>query len=301
MNNQNNEKLNKLLDMFSSKLTLLSNYGLELMKQLAQTGPLKTEHIPIVLSLRHSMELLEGISILIKNNLADPSLFLLRGIFESVIQTSYILDKDTCKRGTAFMYYDLLNNIEWHENIDVTTQKGRSFLSLLEKDIYTRSMKLNKPEDYNEKLASLKKQRKNSTYSEVHAEYEKQKLHGKRVNKWFSLFNGPKNIEQVATNVGLGGTYQIFYRQLSEAVHGTGIIRGKVFSDAGKGSILDIKAPYNIQYVVSTSISLSGHLFLKIIDSMCPEKRPEYRDFYIREIREISLRVSKQDYIKINM
>ena len=300
MNNQGNKDLDNLLSMFSSKLSLLSNYGLELLKQITQVVPLKTEYIPIVLSLRHTMELLEGISALIKNQLADPSLLLLRGMFESIIQTSYILDKDTEKRGVTFMYFDLLNNIDWHEKIDASSQKGKAFLSSMKNDIYTGSMEFNKPADFDANLAFLKKNRKLPHYSEVHEEYEKRKLSGKKVKKWFSLFDGPQSIEQVAVNIGLGGTYQILYRRLSEPTHGTGIIRGKIFSDAGKGSILDIKGPQNIQFVVSISISLTGHLFLKIIDFMFPEKRREYTEFYIKEIREVALRLAKQDYIKIN-
>lgn len=300
MNDKKNDELEILLSMFSSKLSILSNYGIDLLKYIAQNEKAnKFGHTPIVLSLRHTMELLEGISILIKYQLADPSLLLLRGMFESVIQTLYILAKDMEQRGLTFMYYDLLSNIDWYDKLDNSTQKGKAFLSLMEKDIFLRSTKFNKPENFDEKRSSLKNIRKMTEYSKIHREYEKQNLGGKKVKHWYSLFDGPKNIEQVAINIGLGGTYQILYRQLSEAVHGVGIIRGKIISEDGKGAILDIRSPEKIQFVVSTSISIANQLILQIINIMCPEKINTFREFYTREIREVYLRVTKEEYIKI--
>jgi len=113
------------------------------------------------------------------------------------------------------------------------------------------------------------------------------------------MYGGHQNVEQVAADVGLGGTYQIFYRHLSQSVHGVGIVRGKIVAERGKGAILDIKAPDNIQYVVSTSISVSFLLLKKIIEVMCPEKGQEFTEFYVREIRDVYLRASENKYIKI--
>jgi len=93
--NDQEDKLNELLSMFSSRLSLLSKNGLAILIHLSQAGPIKSEHIPILLSLRHTMELLEGVSALIRNQLADPALLLLRGLFESVIQALFILAEDT--------------------------------------------------------------------------------------------------------------------------------------------------------------------------------------------------------------
>jgi hypothetical protein len=299
MNDQKDDSLDKLLSILSSRLSLLSNYGLAILKNLGQAGPMESEHIPVVLSLRHTMELLEGISILIRNQLADPALLLLRGMFESVIQTLFILAKNTKNRGLSFLYFDLLNNIGWHEKLDPSSQKGKEFMAWMKKDTYLNSIKFSKPPDFDVRLSTLISQKNIPEYSKVHAEYEKQKLSGKKVKNWFSLFSGYQSIEQVAADIGLGGTYQIFYRHLSESVHGIGIVRGKFLAEGGKGAIMDIRSPHNIQYVVSTSISVSFQLLKKIIEVMCPEKVQEFGDFYIREIREVYLRASEANYIEI--
>lgn len=301
MNNQEDDKLYKLLNMFSSKLSLFSNYGFEILKHIGQTGPIKTEHIPIVLSLRHTVELLEGISALTRNQLADPALLLLRGLFESVIQALFILAKDTKKRGISFMYFDLLNNIDWYEKLNPSSQKGKEFIAWMKKDIYLNPNNFSKPPDFDMKLSDLNSQKNIPEYLEIHEEYEKQKLSGKRVKKWFSLFSNCQSIEQVAANIGLGGTYQIFYRHLSESVHGVGIVRDKIKAEDGKGKIMDIKLPNNIQYVVSVSISVFYQLLTRIIEAMCPERTQEFKDFYIKEIREVYLNASESKYIEIKI
>lgn len=299
MNDQKDYKLDKLLSMFSSKLSLLSNNGLVILNHLGQAGPIKSEHIPIVHSLRHTTELLEGISVLIRNQLADPALLLLRGMFESVIQTLFILAEDTENRGISFMYFDLLNNIGWHEKLDPSSQKGKEYIAWMRKDIYLNSTKFDKPPDFDASLSDLISQKNITLYSKVHTEYEKQKLSGKKVKNWYSLFSRHQNIEQVAADIGLGGTYQIFYRHLSESVHGVGIYSGKILAKGGKGAISDIRMLNNIQYVVSISISLSILFLKKIIEVMCPEKVQEFTEFYIREIREVHLRASESKYIEI--
>ena len=235
MNDQEDDKLNKLLSMFSSRLSLLSNTGLAILDHLSQAETIKSEHIPIILSLRHTMELLEGISVLIRNQLADPALLLLRGMFESVVQTLFILAEDTENRGIAFLYFDLLNNIDLYEKLDPSSQKGKEFKAWMTKDVYLKSAKFDKPPDLDTSLSTLISQKTISEFSKVNAEYEKHKLNGKKVRNWFSLFGGHQSIEQVAADVGLGGTYQIFYRHLSESVHGTGIVRGKIVAKGGRG------------------------------------------------------------------
>ncbi|MFH1288981.1 MAG: DUF5677 domain-containing protein [bacterium] len=297
--NENN-KLDDLLNNFSSKLSILNQYGISLLSYIGQKGPLKTEYVPVVCSLRHTMELLEGIAVLIRNQLADPSMLLLRGVFESVIQTLFILDKDVEIRGRSFMYYDLLNQIDWIEKMDSSSQKGKELQAWIQKDIYLNGTNFSKPTDTDKHLSDLINQKGILDYAVIHAEYENQKANGRKIKNWFSLFNGPQNIEQVAADINLGGTYQIFYRHLSESVHGTGVVKGKIIAKNGKGVILDIKAPDNIQYVVSTSISVSIILLKKIIDSLCPEKDKEWTEFYINEIREVFLRATEGAYIKIN-
>jgi len=178
--NDQEDKLDELLSMFSSRLSLLSKNGLAILIHLSQAGPIKSEHIPILLSLRHTMELLEGISALIRNQLADPALLLLRGLFESVIQALYILAEDTENRGISFMYFDLLNNIDWHEKLDSSSQKGKEFRAWMTKDVYLKSIKFNRPLDFDTTLSALFSQKNISEYSKVHAEYEKQKLSGKK-------------------------------------------------------------------------------------------------------------------------
>lgn len=301
MNDQGNDKLYKLLNMFSTKLSLFGNFGFEILKHIGQKDSIKTEYIPIVLSLRHTVELLEGISVLMKNQLADPALLLLRGLFESVIQALFILAQDTEKRGLSFMHFDLLNNIDWHEKLDPSSQKGKEFIAWMKKDLYLNSTNFNKPPDFEAKLSNLIEQKNIPEYSEIHAEYEKQKSSGKRVKNWFSLFSNCRSIEQVAADIGLGGTYQIFYRHLSESVHGVGIVRDKIIAKNGKGKILDIKLPNNIQYVVSISISVFYQLLARIIEVMCPDMTQKFKEFYKKEIREVYLNASESKYIEIKI
>jgi hypothetical protein len=292
-------KLKALLNHFHSKLEQLNQYGMEFITKISKLGSLNTEDVPIILSIRHEMELIDAIGVLIKNNLADPCLLLVRGLFESILQVMYILDNDSEKRGKAFMYFDLLKNIEWHEKLDKSTNKSKEFFAKIEKDKLLRKTVLNTPPDLDKRISLLRGQCKQSSFIETHREYEKQREKGKNIKHWYSIYNGPKNIEQLAQHLKYDGLYNIFYRQSSEAVHGISIVRNKIAAQNGKGFILSTRLPNNIEFIVSITISLWAMVMGEIIVKKYPKMQKEFMDFYIKEIRNIAIKVSNNKFIKI--
>jgi len=292
-------KLEALLGMFSGKISTLSKFGLNLLVEVSEGKSLKTEHIPVVMSLRHSMELLEGIGTLLRENLADPAMLLLRGLMESVLQVVFILEKETEQRGKAFMYFDVLNRIANAEKIDKTTDRGKEFAGWIAKDKNLKNTVFTMPANLQVELDELRGQKLISDFKQVHKEYENKKSQGIKIKNWFAMFGGPKTIEQLAQQVGYAGVYQILYRHLSESVHGVGVVSGKIESENGKGSIRDIKSPDHIEYVFSMSIFFGITLIQNITEILASHRKQAFVDLYVQELREAFQRSSGNQYIDI--
>jgi hypothetical protein len=128
--NIENSEIQEILNQYSSALEELVNFASQVAKWC--TGKIHggEELAPLHLSFRHIFELIDAISMLVKNSIIEPCKNLLRSVFESVLAVRYILEKDTDIRGTDFM------TCCWHHEIN-ELRKGNpdDNISLLSKII----------------------------------------------------------------------------------------------------------------------------------------------------------------------
>jgi hypothetical protein len=287
-----------LLNQFRSCLDNLNQYGLQLIKKYTENTSIKTGDIPIYMSLRHQMEIIDAIGVLISKGLADPCLTLLRSLFESFLQVEYILENDSEQRGRSFIYFEKLKEIEWFEKLDISTHKGKDFIAKINNDKILTRDGFQKPPGSDQILSDLRAQLKTSEFLKIHTEFEKQRK-SQKIKHWYSMFNGPQTLDQLAWVLKLSGTYEILYRHLSESAHSTGIIKGKIVAKDGKGFMLGTRQADNIQFVFSITISLSCFMITRIIENKFPQARNEFKDFYTREIQDLFQKISHEELIKI--
>ena len=93
----------EILDEYSSVLEELVNFASHVAKWCTEKIHGGDELAPVMLSFRHIIELIDAISVLIKSACIEPCKILLRAVLESVLNVNYIFEKDTEKRGMAFM------------------------------------------------------------------------------------------------------------------------------------------------------------------------------------------------------
>lgn len=138
-------------------------------------------------------------------------------------------------------------------------------------------------------------------YSQSEKEYQSLKKKRKKDPKWwFSLHNGPENIEKLAFKLNRPAQYHTLYRQWSSTAHGTDIIRKKVSVDeSGRVFIHQIRLPNDAQFITLLTISFASTVIRKFINHFIPEKRNEVKKWYIEEIQDINLALSKKEFIKV--
>jgi hypothetical protein len=114
---------------------------------------------------------------------------------------------------------------------------------------------------------------------------------------WYSLFDGPTNIEKLADRLGYNAYYEILYRNLSSSTHGTAIIQGKVTRNENKGiDIFQIRLSSGAKNATSFCITLITSLFKTYIIKRVPSRKGEF-DTWIKTILPIINELGTSDPI----
>jgi hypothetical protein len=235
------------------------------------------------------MELIDSIAILIRNSSIDPCKSLLRTSLETFFYLDFLLDNEQEKRAMCFLVWNAHRNIKLYKKLDGESELFKEMKSKYEKDRYLKNIEpLVYKEIVDPALENSERLLELPSYQPVNSEYLRTKKLRKNPN-WYSLYDGPKDIEMLANKSQFAVLYEILYRSWSQSVHGTDIIQGKVSKNtSGLGEILQIRFPAEAQTITQYCFNLSIPIFQKFIEKRIPEKNDEFKKWYM-EIRKFTL------------
>ncbi len=285
-----NPELEKILNSFADGLDSIVDFGSQILKSDFENTLGKDEVLPIIMSLRHFLDLIDAISILIRKSSIDPAKLLLRGALETFLSLEYIFEKNTDQRCMAFMVFHIHHKIKLIEKYDINTESGKQFLAKFKHDRLLNDMKI--PEfkgDLDHKKNLLKLLNK-PEYKLAEEAYQNLLVTKKPFN-WFNLFNGPKNIIGLATHLKYIGLYELLYRKWSSSTHSMDIIDAKIIgNDDGSVSIYQLRMPTDAQSVIQWAISISLRTLDAYIKNRTPNKMEDYKVWHLT-IRDLYIRV----------
>jgi len=301
--NIENEEVTTALRQFSSTVDEIVNFGSHILKWCLDAATGGDENLPLFLSLRHILELIDSISINIRESSVFPCKLLLRGVLESYFGATYMLEdkSKTKKRAMAFMICYVNRRLNIYKKLIPSTDANKNFIKKIEDDRLVGKAKIgNPPKILNSLIANLDGLLKKPSYKRANDEFQRFKKSGRRDPYWYSLYDGPKNLEELANHLKLSGLYHVLYRHWSEAVHGTDIIEGKIFRDiSGQGGIIQLRLPGDAQVITSLTLSIACDLFKLYVQYFVPETLPDYTTWYMQEIRDINLRLIGSPIIQV--
>jgi hypothetical protein len=291
--------LMNLLSKFSSVIDDAVNFGTNLLKWDAERKLKGDENLLPLLFLRNILELADSISILIKNSSIEACKPLLRSLIENTFGLEYLLEKKTKERALSFIVWQTHKNIKLHEKQDSSTPKGKHFKKELEKDKLLKDA----TEFFDKPL--LKEAIKNARdllalpkYALIEKEYTSA-ISTKRNLNWYSLFNGPENIEQLAKYLNRHAFYEIFYRSYSGDVHTTNVFQKKVVhNEDGTASIIQIRYPEEAQSITSNSLNIIFIANTIYYKARLPERKSDFNIWY-SELRIPFQELLANKFIKI--
>lgn len=296
-----NKDLKKLLCDFSEGLDSVVDFGSNVFKWDLDKNKGGDENIPITLSLRHFIDLIDGISILVKKASIDPAILLLRGGLEVYFGLDYLFKADTHNRSMAFMVWNFHKKLIFYDKFDPSSQQGQQFQASLNKDEFKPDFSPGSNSNLQDEKMKFETLLQQPSYADAEREYQKLIQSGEKNPTWFRLFNGPRNIEQLAFQLNKSVFYEFLYRQWSGPTHGTDIFEGKIFGNTqGSADIVQIRYPKDAQSVTSWAITLSIMVYKLYLEKRIPEKMVEFNNWYLT-IKDLYQRLSGRDpLIKIS-
>jgi hypothetical protein len=241
----------------------------------APTG--EEHHTPILLLVRHVIESLDGVAILVSKSGSHPCQPLLRSALEAELGVLYILEKDTKQHALAYQVAHAHKKIKVYDRFDPTTQAGKELRKLLIGDSLEGFFSALPFLNYPKMIANLQAMLAMPDFQPIEAEWQRVKaLNKKRDPEWYSLFGGPKNVRELAIHLHMTGMYEFLYRFWSESVH-AGMAMEAIGRKGGATVIRPVRHPEQLQSAVQHAAGLALDLSKRLIEVYAPVKWSQLR------------------------
>lgn len=276
------EYLIKIQNHCSSLLREIINYGTHYIHfdiNIKREG--KDNHIPTLI-FRNILELSDSISILIKESSIEPCKILLRSLLENILSLIYMLEENEKQNALCYMVVKTNKEIKNFNKFINEEQSSKQFKLQVEKDELNFKFDkfINHPDILKAKESKLKLLDK-PEFRPIQLEYIRtSKKPSNRDPKWYSLYDGPKNIYELAEKLNKTIRYEFFYRKFSDSVHGQDVFKGMVSAGKDQGQIIQIRNFKDTQKVTSDAVSLLLEIFNLYVLKRVPNKEKEFKVWY---------------------
>lgn len=244
------------------------NFGTHLLKWEIEKNLARKENVVYQTFFKNILENADGISILIKYSSVENTKLLFRVLIENILNLEYLLEKDSKNRAIAYIVCTLYKELNFFNKMDPQTDPGKEFRAKLKNDRVFKNISI----PFSERIKQgVEKNIEINEFESAKKEYQRTSKSRKNPN-WFSLYDGPKNIEQLAKHLNLYYLYEGFYRGYSENVHGSNVLKNNLVETENGiriGVMRENQFANNISLEVLDCLAFTYHNF---VQKRIPEK-----------------------------
>lgn len=265
------------LELISKVLEEFVNFGTKIIEWDIQQLTGEEELIVPLLFLRSYLDKVDAISILVKSSSIEPCKVLLRTSLETAFYLEYLLQTNTLDRSLAYLFWSRKRQNTLLQKFDSDSQHNKNYKATHSKDKLVKDTSEISLKNAKERLNLSNSILNSDKYKHIKTEYDSLKK-----PYWYSLFNGPANLEELARNLSLNTFYDLLYRIWSDATHGTDVFFGKVnFSTNKQLMISDIRDSKLVFKMTSNCLSICTIVFNTYIAKKLPNKKNEFDSWLI--------------------
>lgn len=245
----------------------------------------ENEDLATIALYRHILEMTDAFEVLIGESCTTPAEPILRSTFEALMALEYILenDKDYVSRSLSWLLQYVKSKIALYESFLPTTTKGKQFQAAMKRDKSLRNWDKEPPADAQKAIGNLEKMLSRPQFSVILAEYKNLSKTRRKI-EWYSLFGGPKNLQELASHLKRDVQYEIMYRQWSKVAHAYDFSNFIGRTAAGESGIKGIRDPQpiiNLSRFSATFIAEATRLMLQKFRA-----GENFAQYYEKEIRK---------------
>jgi len=278
------EEIMGVLERWATLIEKVVNFGTKFLPVLDKSVTGRHDLSALQLA-RHSLEMLDGVSALIRQSAIKACEPLLRSQIEATLQVTYMLESRAVERGLAYHVQHLHGRMEWAEKSDPTTLKGKQYAAEMMKDTSMDGMTM-PAIDSAPIVASIMKQLATPELAPIEMEWQRIRTAGSKPRRvwWYMLFGGPNSIELLAKEVKKHGWYEVLYRMFSGSSHASNALDG-IRSVKGKGLLYQpLRHPQSGPMLGTLSVSVAMHLFTVLTNHYASKSPGGFSKWYVEEI-----------------
>ncbi len=246
------------IELASQTLREAFNFGTNLYEKCRMTSKADAdEAFPVLALFLHILQMIDSAEVLISNICVEPTKLLIRSAFEAKLGLEFMNETMARTKGIAWIIRNILDRIEFRERHSKENEKGKDFFDTLDQegfegfeDILPPTPEI--PSDY---IDHLKKSLEKPGYADVYAEYQRLGEKRKRV-EWYSLYDGPTNIRELAEYLKQRTVYDSLYRSWSKQSHAASSDHLTLILEESKSVLGPIRYPMDIAHVSNFALGI---------------------------------------------
>jgi Family of unknown function (DUF5677) len=295
------ENVRPIINWFADSIDEMVNFGSNVLVWDDRPNTDGEENIPPTMLLRHFLDVIDSISILVREATGDPPKILARAAMEVMLYLEYLFEKDTYKRSMAFLVADFVKLIKTVKSLHPTTNEGKSAYKVFKEENLLSKLDNIDSAELDDFIASKEMLLKMPQFVGAYNEYKRLRSKGEKNIKWHRFYDGPGTIESLAKYLNEWSLYQIMYRKWSGSVHGSDIYLGKLMSteDEGKVDIVQLRFIKDVQEVVGYVLIMSFKVFRIFVENRVDHRKDEYIKWYLEQ-RQVLERLNSRQFIKVD-
>lgn len=260
-----------LINVADPLLTEAIDHATHAFARCGNAGAVEGENVDIAaFSLyAHTIEMADGIQVLLSRSCPNPATTALRSMFEAYLQLSFIMKEDYKDRALEWLVCYLHRRLKSYEHFDPDTATGNAFREIVAKGNVHFVPADDNVESTRKTRRALESVLARPVMEEAEQRYLelKKRRSNRRKNTFYELFH-QKSLRQLAEDLGVEVYYAVLYRHWSEIAHGGDMNRFLTSSrESGRASFYRLRSPiafknvadFTVHFLIMTTRIMLNH------------------------------------------
>lgn len=243
------------------------------------------EAFPVLASYLHIIQMTDAIEVLVSSVSVEPANLLLRSSFEARLSIEYMLEKNYKERAFSWLTKQIIDQMQQLEDYDQNRPPSKEFKTTVIPDEVRAIVGLPIIPNVSDNILRLKESLKKPGYTEAYAEYTA--LVKKRVKypDWYSFYNGPRSLKELAEHLNHGSEYHYLYSSWSKMSHVSSTAHLTALSDDGSSVLGPIRNPKNIVHISTMALSILLETTQLLLNKYRPFETTRFTKWYAKEVQ----------------
>lgn len=262
--------------------------GIAVFERCSSTAIGGDENLGILFPALHVFELIDGVDILLRDAAVIPAHVLLRAAFETKLSVEYVTERDTKRRGAAYVVADIHRRIQNWQRWDPNTQHGKQLRAEMRKDRHGRAISIPAEPESATAVGGFQALLKKDHLREAAEEYERVRKRTRKHPAFHALWGGPAGIQDLARHLERGGQYEILYRHWSNTSHGVDLQR-QLTHNEGIAAVRVFRDPSAIASAYVFAITFGLEAIRALLRCYRPAEIDDgsHAKWYVRDIQRV--------------